>query len=64
VVVARTGKSWSGPSGIGPGGAGFGFQVGAQVTDFIMVLNTPAAVNAFARGANVLRLLGIFPRKN
>jgi lipid-binding SYLF domain-containing protein len=33
VVVARTGKSWSGPSGIGPGGAGFGFQVGAQVTD-------------------------------
>ncbi len=53
VVVARTGKGWSGPSAIGTGGAGFGFQIGAQVTDFIIVLNTPEAVDAFARGANV-----------
>jgi lipid-binding SYLF domain-containing protein len=53
VVVARTPKGWSGPSGIGTGGAGFGFQVGAQVTEFVIVLNTPEAVDAFARGANV-----------
>ncbi len=53
VVVARTGKGWSGPSAIGTGGAGFGFQIGAQVTDFIIVLNTPEAVSAFAHGANV-----------
>jgi SH3 domain-containing YSC84-like protein 1 len=53
VVVAKTPKGWSGPSGIGTGGAGFGLQVGAQVTEFVLVLNTPEAVDAFARGANV-----------
>lgn len=53
VVVAKTGKGWSGPSAIGTGGAGFGFQIGAQVTDFILVLNSPEAVSAFARGANI-----------
>jgi lipid-binding SYLF domain-containing protein len=53
VVVARTGKGWSAPSAIGTGGAGFGFQVGAQVTEFVIVLNTPEAVAAFSRGGNV-----------
>ncbi len=53
VVVARTAHGWSGPSAIGTGGVGFGFQVGAQVTEFVMVLNTPEAVNAFAHGANI-----------
>jgi SH3 domain-containing YSC84-like protein 1 len=53
VVVARTSGGWSGPSGIGTGGAGFGFQVGAQVTEFVIVLNTPAAVEAFSKGGNV-----------
>lgn len=54
VVVARTpGGGWSGPSGIGTGGAGFGFQIGAQVTEFIIVLNTPEAVAAFSHGGNV-----------
>jgi lipid-binding SYLF domain-containing protein len=53
VVVARTPHGWSGPSAIGTGGAGFGLQIGAQVTEFVIVLNTPEAVDAFARGANV-----------
>ncbi len=53
VVVARTAHGWSGPSGIGTGGAGFGFQVGAQVTEFILILNTPEAVAAFSRAVNV-----------
>lgn len=53
VVVARDGKGWSGPSAIGTGGAGFGFQVGAEVTEFVLVLNTPEAVDAFAHGGNV-----------
>jgi SH3 domain-containing YSC84-like protein 1 len=53
VVVARTRQGWSGPSAIGTGGAGFGFQIGAQVTEFVMVLNTDAAVQAFARDVNV-----------
>ena len=53
VVVARTDHGWSAPSAIATGGAGFGPQVGAEVTEFVIVLNTPAAVNAFAHGANV-----------
>jgi lipid-binding SYLF domain-containing protein len=53
VVVARTKHGWSGPSAIGTGGAGFGLQIGAQVTEFVMVLNTDAAVQAFSRDVNV-----------
>ena len=53
VVVARTGHGWSGPSFIGTGGAGFGPQIGAQVTDFIIVLNNESAVRAFSKGGNV-----------
>lgn len=53
VVVARTGNGWSGPSFIGLGGAGWGLQIGAQLTDFIFVLNTDAAVRAFSRDGNV-----------
>ncbi|MGH9961401.1 MAG: YSC84-related protein [Pyrinomonadaceae bacterium] len=53
VVVARITNGWSGPSAIGTGGAGFGFQIGAEVTEFVMVLNTDAAVKAFSRDANV-----------
>ena len=52
VVVARTGKGWSGPSAIGTGGIGAGFQAGAEVTEFVIVLNTPAAVEAFAKQGN------------
>jgi lipid-binding SYLF domain-containing protein len=53
VVVARTGNGWSGPSFIGTGGAGFGFQIGAEVTDFVFVLNNEDAVRAFSHGGNV-----------
>ena len=53
VVVARAGHGWSGPSFIGTGGAGFGFQVGAQVTDFVFVLNNRDAVRAFSHDGNV-----------
>jgi len=35
VVVARTGNGWSGPSFIGTGGAGWGPQIGAQITEFV-----------------------------
>ena len=50
VVVARTPHGWSGPSFIATGGAGWGLQAGAQVTDFVIVLNNSAAVQAFSRG--------------
>src|SRR5215468_8134392 len=53
VVVARTRNGWSGPSAIGTGGAGFGFQIGGEVTEFVMILNTDAAVQAFSRDVNV-----------
>jgi lipid-binding SYLF domain-containing protein len=53
VVVARTEHGWSGPSFVGTGGAGWGLQIGAQVTDFVIVLNNDAAVRAFAKGGNV-----------
>jgi SH3 domain-containing YSC84-like protein 1 len=59
VVVARTRKGWSGPSSIGTGGAGFGFQIGAKQTEFIFVLNTHEAVKAFAHGGNVQLGAGI-----
>jgi SH3 domain-containing YSC84-like protein 1 len=53
VVVARTRNGWSGPSAIGTGGAGFGLQIGAQVTEFVFILNTDAAVQAFSRDVNI-----------
>lgn len=53
VVVARTRNGWSGPSFVGTGGAGIGFQIGAQVTDFVFVLNSNEAVRAFSRDGNV-----------
>src|SRR5205814_5550448 len=53
VVVARTGQGWSGPSFVGTGGAGWGAQIGAQVTDFVFVLNSNRAVRAFSHDGNV-----------
>jgi len=53
LVVARTGRGWSGPSAIGTGGAGFGFQAGAKVTEFVIILNTDEAVAAFSHGGNI-----------
>lgn len=53
VVLQRTAKGWSGPSAIGTGGLGVGFQAGAEVSEFVIVLNTPAAVDAFSKQGNV-----------
>lgn len=53
VVVARTRNGWSAPSFIRTGGVGFGAQIGAQVTELVLVLNTPDAVNAFSKNANI-----------
>jgi SH3 domain-containing YSC84-like protein 1 len=52
VVVARTEKGWSGPSAIGVGGLGFGFQAGVEISELVFVLNTPAAVEAFSKQGN------------
>ena len=53
IVVARTGNGWSGPSFIGTGGAGWGPQIGAQITEFVFILNTNRAVRAFSRDGNL-----------
>jgi SH3 domain-containing YSC84-like protein 1 len=52
VVIARTGTGWSGPSFIGTGGAGWGPQIGAQITEYVFVLNSNRAVRAFSRDGN------------
>ena len=53
VVVARTEKGWSGPSAIGTGGLGVGFQAGVQVSEYVIILNTQEAINSFAKGNNL-----------
>lgn len=45
--------SWSAPSAIGTGGMGFGGQIGAEMTDFVIVLNSKDAVKTFTKGGNV-----------
>ncbi|WWC91148.1 uncharacterized protein L201_006089 [Kwoniella dendrophila CBS 6074] len=48
IVIARLEDgSWSPPSAIGLGGFGFGGQAGAEVTDFLVVLNSRSAVTSF-----------------
>ncbi|KAF9426735.1 hypothetical protein BGZ76_002632 [Entomortierella beljakovae] len=54
IVVARLEDgSWSAPSAIGTGGMGFGGQIGAEITDFVVVLNNKTAVKSFSAGGNV-----------
>ncbi|KDQ62543.1 hypothetical protein JAAARDRAFT_30447 [Jaapia argillacea MUCL 33604] len=54
LVIARLPDgSWSAPSCIATGGVGWGLQIGADITDFVIVLNTEEAVRAFSMGGNV-----------
>ena len=53
IVIARTENGWSAPSAIGTGGLGVGFQAGVEITEFVIVLNTQEAVNAFSKGGNL-----------
>ncbi|RHZ62371.1 hypothetical protein Glove_340g28 [Diversispora epigaea] len=54
LVVARLADgSWSAPSAVGTGGMGFGGQIGAEVTDFVIVLNSKDAVKSFMNGGNL-----------
>lgn len=50
LVVARLADgSWSAPSAIATGGAGFGGQIGFELTDFVFVLNNYSAVKTFSQ---------------
>ncbi|CAG8535443.1 9828_t:CDS:2 [Cetraspora pellucida] len=53
VVSKLEDGTWSSPSCISIGGLGFGAQFGADVTDFVIILNTKEAVKAFSHGENV-----------
>ncbi len=68
IVVSRLADgSWSAPSAIGLGGAGFGGQIGFELTDFVFVLNDAAAVRTFSQqgsltlGGNVSIAVSIIP---
>jgi len=54
LVIARLPDgSWSAPSCIATGGIGWGLQIGADITHFVIVLNSEDAVRAFSIGGNV-----------
>jgi len=54
VVVARLPNgSWSAPSAIGTIGAGFGGQLGFELTDFVFILNDANAVKTFAQAGSL-----------
>lgn len=60
LVIARLGhqaEAWSAPCAIGTGGFGMGWQLGAELTSLMLVLNTDQAVEAFCAG-NQLTLGG------
>lgn len=49
LVVAKTfGGVWSAPSAIATVGLGWGALIGGEITDFVLVLNTDSAVEAFS----------------
>ncbi|KAK9370008.1 hypothetical protein V1509DRAFT_618258 [Lipomyces kononenkoae] len=50
IVIARLPDgTWSAPSAIITAGAGVGGQIGAELTDFVMILNNRAAVESFSQ---------------
>lgn len=54
LVVARLPDgSWSAPSAIATGGAGFGGQIGFELTDFVFILNDAAAVKTFSQAGSL-----------
>ncbi|KAJ3329189.1 hypothetical protein HDU76_008442 [Blyttiomyces sp. JEL0837] len=53
VVAKLDDGSWSAPSAIGTAGFGAGGQIGIELTDFVIILNTKDAVKAFSHGGNV-----------
>ncbi|KAF8557356.1 DUF500-domain-containing protein [Imleria badia] len=54
IVIAKLPNgSWSAPSAIGSAGVGVGGQLGAEMTDFLVVLNSAAAVKSFMSAGSV-----------
>ncbi|XP_021368150.1 SH3 domain-containing YSC84-like protein 1 [Mizuhopecten yessoensis] len=57
IVIAKVGDDldaeWSAPSALGIAGLGGGFEIGAEVTDFVIILNSHSSVEAFSKGGNL-----------
>lgn len=54
LVVARLPDGrWSAPSAIATAGVGWGAQIGGEITDFVIILNTKRAVDAFCSKGQV-----------
>lgn len=45
--------SWSAPSAIATAGAGFGGQIGFELTDFVFILNDASAVKTFSQAGSL-----------
>jgi hypothetical protein len=53
-VIARLPDgSWSAPTAIATGGAGFGGQIGFELTDFVFILNDSSAVKTFSQAGSL-----------
>ncbi|WP_142659897.1 lipid-binding SYLF domain-containing protein [Methylacidimicrobium tartarophylax] len=50
LVMAKTAHGWSGPAAMKSGGMSFGLEVGAETEQLLFILNTPEAVEHFAKG--------------
>ncbi|KAB5566844.1 hypothetical protein GE09DRAFT_1028471 [Coniochaeta sp. 2T2.1] len=54
LVIARLPDgSWSAPTAIATGGAGFGGQIGVEITDFVFILNDANAVKTFSQAGSL-----------
>ncbi|TDL28856.1 DUF500-domain-containing protein [Rickenella mellea] len=54
IVIAKLDNgTWSAPSAIGTAGLGLGGQAGAEMTDFLVVLNSRSAVRSFMSAGSV-----------
>jgi SH3 domain-containing YSC84-like protein 1 len=49
VVSCRVGNSWSAPAYLDLGGGSFGLQIGAQATDFILLIMNKEGVNSLLK---------------
>jgi SH3 domain-containing YSC84-like protein 1 len=46
VVTCRTGSGWSAPAYLNIGGGSFGFQIGVESTDYVMLFMTPGSAKS------------------
>jgi len=53
VVAKLSNGTWSAPSAVQMSGIGWGLQIGAELTDVLLILSTDSAVNAFKSRAQI-----------